>query len=142
MAFVYDDGGREAAGFKGEANDCVCRAISIATGEPYRKIYKLINNFAKYERIGKKKKTKSNAKTGVYKFTIRKVMEYLGWQWTPTVTIGSGCKVHLCADDLPPGNIIVSLSNHCAAVIDGVLHDTYDSSCGGTRCVYGYFQKK
>jgi hypothetical protein len=27
-------------------------------------------------------------------------------------------------------------------VIDGVVHDTHDPRRGGTRCVYGYYQKK
>jgi hypothetical protein len=31
MKFNYNDGGREAAGFKGFTGDCVCRAIAIAT---------------------------------------------------------------------------------------------------------------
>jgi hypothetical protein len=26
-------------------------------------------------------------------------------------------------------------------VIDGVIHDTFDPSRGGTRCVYGYWIK-
>ena len=38
-AWAYDDGGRAAAGFKGEAGDCVTRAIAIATGRPYREVY-------------------------------------------------------------------------------------------------------
>ena len=50
-------------------------------------------------------------------------MQGLGWRWVPTMHIGQGCK----------------LSGHCAAVIDGVLHDTEDCSRDGTRCVYGYF---
>jgi len=29
-----------------------------------------------------------------------------------------------------------------AAVIDGVLHDAYDCSREGTRCVYGYYKLK
>jgi hypothetical protein len=37
--WVYDDGGRAAAGYKGEAGDCVCRAIAIATETPYQQIY-------------------------------------------------------------------------------------------------------
>jgi hypothetical protein len=32
MTFVYDDGGRSAAGFKGKTGDCVTRAIAIGTG--------------------------------------------------------------------------------------------------------------
>jgi len=57
------------------------------------------------------------------------------------MTIGSGCKVHLCADELPPGKIIVKLSGHVAAVIDGVLYDNHDCSRQGSRCVYGYWSK-
>ena len=32
--WLYNDGGRTAAGFKGETGDCVTRAIAIATGLP------------------------------------------------------------------------------------------------------------
>ena len=54
--------------------------------------------------------------------------------------IGSGCTVHLRADELPPGRLVVSVSKHLTAVIDGVIHDTHDCSRRGTRCVYGYWQ--
>ena len=56
--------------------------------------------------------------------------------------IGSGCKVHLRNDELPAGRLIVCLSRHYTAVIDGVIHDTHDPSRGGTRCVYGYWRKE
>jgi hypothetical protein len=39
MKFVYNDGGRAAAGYKGNAGDCACRAIAIATGKPYQEVY-------------------------------------------------------------------------------------------------------
>lgn len=142
MQFQYNDGGRAEAGFKGTTGDCVCRAIAIATERPYREIYDLINEFAKSERTGKRKTGKSNARTGVYKGTIMKVMKHLGLKWIPTMTIGSGCKVHLREDELPKGRIVCSLSKHETAVIDGVLNDTYDCSRDGTRCVYGYFIKE
>ena len=51
-------------------------------------------------------------------------MESLGWKWTPTMQIGSGCTVHLRADELPSGGLVVSVSKHLTAVIDGVIHDT------------------
>lgn len=142
MKWVYNDGGREAAGFKGTTGDCVCRAIAIATERPYREVYDLINEYAKNERTGKRKKRKSNARTGVYKDCIRKVMEHYGWTWVPTMQIGQGCKVHLREDELPQGRLVVSVSKHETAVINGVLHDTYDCSRDGTRCVYGYFIKE
>jgi hypothetical protein len=141
MTYVYDDGGRAAAGYKGETGDCVVRAIAIATELPYQEVYDNINEIAKGERTGKRKRGKSNARLGVYKGTIRKYMEALGWEWTPTMQIGSGCQVHLRADELPVGRLVVSVSKHSVAVIDGVVHDTHDPSRDGTRCVYGYFQR-
>lgn len=137
MDFVYDDGGRAAAGYKGKTSDCVCRAIAIAAELPYKEVYDVINEYGKKER----KKNKSTARTGVKKSTTRKVMAHFGFQWHPTMHIGQGCTVHLDEKELPKGRIIVSVSAHCAAVIDGVLHDTYDCTRDGSRCVYGYFAK-
>lgn len=140
--WVYDDGGREAAGFKGRTGDCVCRAIAIATETPYKEVYDLINEYSKRERIGKRKKHKSSARTGVYKTTIRKIMtEHFGWEWVPCMAIGSGCKVHLRGDELPAGRLVCSCSKHSVAVVNGVIHDTYDSTRDGQRCVYGYYRK-
>jgi hypothetical protein len=62
-----------------------------------------------------------------------------GWTWTPTMKIGQGCTVHLRAEELPSGRLIVRVSRHMCAVIDGVIHDTHDPSREGTRCVYGYW---
>lgn len=137
--FVLNDGGREAAGHKGLAGDCATRAIAIASGKPYQEVYDAINDLAKSERRGKRKKKVSNARTGVFRVTSQKYLESLGFKWVPTMKVGQGCKVHLRADELPKGRIIVKVSRHLAAVIDGVLHDTYDCSRNGTRCVYGYY---
>jgi len=38
MDFIYNDGGRVAAGYKGRAGDCVVRAIAIATQRPYQEV--------------------------------------------------------------------------------------------------------
>ena len=141
MEFKFNDGGREEAGFTGRTGDCVCRAIAIASETPYKTVYDKINEIAKSERTGKRKKGKSNARTGVYKQTIKKYMESIGWTWVATMKIGSGCKVHLKASELPKGRLVVNVSKHTTAVIDGVLNDTYDCSRGETRCVYGYFIK-
>ncbi len=139
--WVYDDGGRADAGYKGHTGDCCCRAISIATGKDYKEVYDLINEYAKKERTGKNKKHKSNARTGVYTATCKKIMADLGWKWKATMQIGSGCKVHLRAEELPKGRIICNVSRHYVAVIDGVIHDTYDCTRDGSRCVYGYWYK-
>jgi hypothetical protein len=142
MKFIYHDGGREAAGFRGKAGDCVVRSVAIATGLPYQKVYDLVDELGANERTGKRKRGKSSARTGVYKDTTRRLLESLGWRWTPTMQIGSGCTVHLRSDELPSGRLVVSVSKHLTAVIDGVVHDTHDPSRRGTRCVYGYWMRK
>ena len=136
LRFIKDDGGRAAAGFKGETGDCVTRAIAIATKTPYRTIYDGLNALAKQERLGVRKRGRSSARTGVYKLTIRKYMTSIGWHWTPTMQIGQGCTVHLRQGALPPGRLVVSVSKHLTAVIDGVIYDTHDPYRGGIRCVY------
>ena len=141
MKFVNDDGGRAASGFVGTTGDCVTRAIAIATQRSYQEIYDLVNQFAKRERTGKRKKGRSSARSGVYKYTTTKIMKHLGWVWVPTMTIGSGCKVHLRDGELPLGRLVVSVSKHWVAVIDGVIHDNHDPSRDGNRCVYGYWME-
>jgi hypothetical protein len=138
--FRFNDGGRAAAGYRGKTGDCVVRSIAIASGLPYQHVYDLVNRASTHERTGTRKRGKSNARTGVYKSTIKRVMKSLGWVWTPTMQIGSGCTVHLRADELPEGRLLVSVSKHLTAVVDGVIHDTHDCSRRGTRCVYGYWQ--
>jgi len=140
MLFQYDDGGREAAGFSGKnAGDCVTRAICIASGKPYFDIYVTINLLAKHERTGCRKSGTSSANVGVYRTTYNKVLKQLGAKWVPTMGIGTGCKVHLRDGELPMGKLVASVSKHLVAVIDGVIHDTFDCSRDGTRCVYGYW---
>ena len=146
MRWVYDDGGRAEAGYKGVTGDCVCRAIAIATERPYKEIYDLINKIAKTERKRKGERGKSNARTGAYNHTAKKVLELYGWKWVPTMKIGQGCKVHLTESELPKGRIVVRISHHAVAVIDGVIHDIYDPNYRGyidlpDRCVYGYYIK-
>lgn len=68
-------------------------------------------------------------------------MTGLGWTWIPTMGVGTGCKVHMAAGELPMGRIIVKVSKHYSTVIDGVIHDAFDPSRNGTRCVYGYWRK-
>jgi hypothetical protein len=137
----YNDGGRELAGFKGSTGDCVVRAIAIATNDEYLNVYNKINGMGKSERITKRKKSKSNSRTGVYRVTYHKYLLSLGWKWTPTMTIGSGCKVHIQAEELPSGTVIARVSKHLTCMIDGVIQDTYDCSRDGNRCVYGYYTK-
>ena len=169
MKFVYDDGGRKEEGYKGHAGDCVCRAIAIVGGIPYGLVYAELAHGTANERKTKHSKNSGSrtARNGI--FTSRKwfkdYMRRLGFRWVPTMQVGSGCKVHLTDGELPNGRLVVAVSKHYTAVIDGVIHDTYDpqreAHCGvpdhgqalrsgetrqngwinsiQRRCVYGYW---
>ena len=134
-----NDGGREAAGYKGKTGDCVVRAVAIAARLDYQTVYDDL--FA----VNKAKQLSGNDRSprhGVYTSSdaFKAYMRSLGFVWTPTMRIGSGCTVHLLAGELPTGRLVVSLSKHFCAVIDGVINDNSDPSRDGTRCVYGYWR--
>jgi hypothetical protein len=144
--WVQDDGGRAAAGFKGSASDCVVRAIAIATELSYQHVYDAIHQATLADRptmarlelsYGVQARRHASPRTGVHKRVYKRWLDQLGWTWTPTMQIGTGCQVHLRAEELPSGRLVVATSRHLTAVIDGVIHDTHDPSRGGTRCVYG-----
>lgn len=142
MKHIFDDGGRSAAGYKGHTGDCVTRSIAIATGKTYQEVYDALNSLSTLERTGKHKRGKSSSRNGVFRSTYQRYLESIGWIWIPTMRIGQGCTVHLREDELPKNRrLIVSLSRHLTAVINGVIHDTHNPDRDGTRCVYGYFQE-
>jgi hypothetical protein len=151
VKIIIDDGGRAAAGFTGRSGDCVCRSIAIVTGKPYREVYDAlftgIRELAQGRGRAAKRAARGNGRrgttprNGVNRKVYDAYLKSLGYQWTPTMRIGSGCTIHLRPDELPDGRLIVRTSKHITAVIDGVIHDMHDPSRDGTRCVYGYYRK-
>ena len=135
MEFIYNDGGRAAAGYKGNAGDCVVRAICIATGMPYQQVYDDLLAIANKSRV---KSARRPPNRGVDKCVYHNYIIGLGATWVPTMFVGSGCNVHLEKDELPSGRIICNVSKHLTAVINGVIHDT-NSPYRAKRCVYGYY---
>jgi len=117
MDFIFHDGGRAAAGFKGTTGDCVTRSIAIATGKTYQEVYDVLNHLAMRERIGRRKRKRSSSHTGVYRRTYQRYLESLGWRWTSTMKIGAGCQVHLRASELPQGPLLVKVSRHSNPIL-------------------------
>lgn len=153
MAFLYNDGGRAAAGFEGKAGDCVTRAIAIATGKRYEEVYlALFDGIKAYGALHRDRWARriqrgngqrgTTPRNGVARPVFHAYLLSLGWKWTPTMGIGTGCRVHLRAEELPAGRVIAKVSKHLVAVLDGVVNDTHDCTRGGTRCVYGYYAKE
>ena len=149
LELKINDGGRALAGFKGKTGDCVVRSIAIATNLPYQKVYKdLYMANEEFRTLSRTKLARSlkqkndSPRTGTHRVVLKKYLKNLGWNWTPTMFVGQGCKVHLKKEELPNDTLIVSCSKHITVVKNGILHDTYDCSRNGTRCVYGYWSKK
>ena len=158
MEFVYDDGGRSKYFDAQNVGDCVCRAITIATGKDYMEVYNEIERRGLQEtsrqRRGHRGGKRSSARNGVYKGTWKKYLTDLGWTKHSTCLPSRGVMCHLTAEELPKGTLIVQLSHHLVCVKDGVLHDTYDSSIqrywdcdladwvvNNRRAVYSYWSK-
>lgn len=148
MKYIWNDGGRAEAGYKGHTGDCVTRAIAIATELPYKEVYKSLHEIALNDRpymaklelqYGSKARAHVSPRLGVHRRIYDRFMLKHGWIWVPTMQIGSGCQVHLRKKELPKGRLVVRLSKHVTAVIDGVIHDTHDPQRESGRCVYGFW---
>lgn len=153
LPFCEDDGGRAAAGYRGRAGDCVTRAVAIASGRPYGEVYEALSGGQRTQRKTARARSRS-ARDGVStsRKWFKETMRQWGFEWVPTMRVGQGCTTHLLKGELPEqGRLVVSVSKHYTAVIDGVIHDTHDPTratiwfdAGGNRmthrCVYGYWR--
>jgi len=144
-----NDGGRADAGFKGGAGDCVVRSIAIAAELPYMQVYEDLRDAnARYAQERDNKLSRhlnqrgSSPRNGNHRNVFHDYILSHGFKWVPTMKVGAGCQVHLRPKELPAGTLIVKVSKHLTAVIDGVIQDTHDPSRGGNRCVYGYYIKQ
>ena len=127
QAWVYDDGGRAQAGYRlHSAGDCVSRAIAIATEMPYVLVADMVDK-AHHGRNG-------DSQSGAFEYIYGGILTALGWKKVTS-------KAHLNSDEFPPGRLILKVNRHLVALIDGVIHDTYDPSYHGSRRVYAYWKK-
>lgn len=133
MPLVYDDGGRSKY-FKGRTGDCVCRAIAIASGMDYKEVYRgLFSAMGRAPRKGLKTSKKA----------FKDYMHGLGFVWVSLCSVGSTSSAHLIKGELPNGRLCCSAHHHYVAVIDGVVHDTWDSRYNSwcePRRIYGYWK--
>ena len=131
----YSDGGRKAAGYRGNAGDCVARAISIAAQLDYQLVYDSLKRL-----LG----TGDSPRDGVAEWAYAIYLRDLDWEWVPYSTrYGSTWRVAIqSAEELPAGHLIVLTSGHMVAVIDGTIYDTYDPARGSgdqARRIEGYW---
>jgi len=127
--FVFNDGGRIAAGYNSLGTDCAIRSIAIALDMDYKEAMKLMKEFAAKGRQGNKR-----VANGVYKQDLTAALKSKGWVWHSAPKF-HGRKARYT--DIP-GIAILRMAKHFSVVRNGELHDTWDSS----NCmVYGYWSK-
>lgn len=147
LDYVYDDGGRAAAGFQGSTGDCVTRAVAIACALPYREVYDEVlarkRVLRDYEVARGKGARDVSPRAGVPRKIYQVLLEECGFAWHGLVRVGSRERTHLLADELPAGRLVCRLSGHLTTVLDHTIHDTFDprrpADGRETRMVYGYF---
>ena len=120
IGYLQDDGGRQDAGYKGKASDCVVRAFYILTGADYADAYK---EFACAEqRFGKS--GKRSARNGICNKAIQYVFEANG---LVRISLGRGVKPTYSEAHERYGDCIVRTRGHVCAIIRGNLMDTFDN---------------
>ena len=137
--FIYCDGGRKAAGFKGITCDCVCRSIAIVTGKPYLEVYNELKALCKTERKLKTKR-RSSHRTGIHTCHkwFKDWMVSNGFVW---IKVRRGT-LNFSRKNLPEGRIIVFIEEHVhfAAVIDGTVYDTWNQYMDDDNTISGYWK--
>ena len=117
IGYVFDDGGRKAAGFKGTAGDCVTRAVAILTGTDYRQVY---NDAAA---LNLESRGTRSARNGITHKDRDKLCRDYG---LVRIKIPKGPKPTYSQAYEMVGDCIVKTRRHICAIVDGQLRDTFD----------------
>ena len=117
LGFQLNDGGRAAAGYKGSAGDCVCRALTILEAGDYKANYKELA--AGEAAAGKARSARNGIGVKVY----QKVFAAHG---LVKVKLPPGPKPTYAEAHQRYGDCIVSTSHHLACLKAGSLQDTFD----------------
>ena len=129
MAYIYNDGGRAASGYKGKTGDCSVRSVCIALGLDYKEAY------LELAKLNASVNGKRSVRNGMLKKTFDAFLKEKGWEWHPAPKF-NGRKAK--ASDMPEGYVIARQAKHFVAVLNGVPQDTFDSS---QKMIYGYWRK-
>ena len=133
LRYVYDDGGRKDAGFKGDTGDCAVRAIAIVSGRPYIEVYRTMAaemKAAGYSASGNAYATRENKRKAPRKRgqltavkVQEKVMRMFGLE---KVKLPAGAKPTFAEAHATHGNCVARTAKHVAALKDGALRDLWD----------------
>lgn len=126
MTFRKFDAGALARPKGAPKEDCQVRALTTARGIPYYEAWKLL-----YLVQGELRRCAfalvESLTANDPRFGVKRVLRFPAVKGKSRMTGAEFCKRH------PKGRFILRMSHHVAAVKDGVLYDTFDSSA---KCLY------
>ena len=139
IGYRYDDGGRAAAGFKGDTGDCVVRAIAILTGVPYADVYRRTATAMRhggYSASGNGYRHKP--RRGLHpRMSARTIQSLVKTSYgLRRVNLGRGPRPTYTEAWLLHGDCLVGTARHISAIVDETLCDTFDSRIYDAR-MYG-----
>ena len=136
--WVYDDGGRAAAGFRGRSGDCAVRALAIAGGLGYVEAKDLLEDCAEAFSLGRSREARRQAArprggrslaAGTFTPIMAAAMKRVGWDWVNLrgAAAGSSVGYPLLDDDTcrQIGRGVLNVRKHFTAVVGGVIRDTF-----------------
>ena len=121
MKFIHSTGGRERYYRGTKVNDCVIRAIAVATNTDYKKVWEDLNDISRH-------KGYYSNQTQVYETYLKQ----LGWQKVKTG------RPFPSIHTLKLNRAIVHCRAHLSAIVDGDLHDIWDCR---DKMAYSYWEK-
>ena len=123
MKYKYNEGGR-GEHYKGLVGDCVTRAITIATELPYDVVYNALFDIAKNykgnSKLAKRIRQRPSPRNGCYNEVSGEFLKALNIKEVRS-------KLKINNPMFYEGRYIVYVRRHYIAIIDGVVHDTWDS---------------
>ena len=111
-------------------NDCVKRAITIATGKGYTEIQKELNRLKKVTGCEKFNDNRN------YKYYLEKILRCKKLSFPAQAGFSRMNGERFC-QEYPSGKYILRMAGHLSCCVDGVINDTWDCS---EKCVYNAWQ--
>ena len=107
--------------------DCVKRAITCASCQPYDVVSRALNRYKKISEADTYNNWHINVVPFMNKFFLASKMSFPARKGQCRMTGSDFCQEH------DSGIYVLQMANHVACVKDGVLYDSWDSS---DKCVY------
>lgn len=112
------------------SGDCVIRAITLATGKPYKEVYEAARSY------GWRTRYKNFSRAAENKM-IQDTLEHFGLKVERVNFPAVKGQPRMKTRTLPKGKFVCSMAGHLAYCKDNVVYDTEDNSM---KCVYWAFK--